>query len=283
MSTHDDTVLLAENFAANLRFLCERSGSISDVCRKMKINRQQFNKYMSGLHIPSMQNRRLIAQYFGLSPEVLFVANEEFRMLIEGNYFYALETFRHAARFSSFLETSLLHQRSAGDGHIGIYDRYQYSSIYRGKILRAAFCLYRNRDFLQHYYVERFPSFDRPTKADYVFKYHGFTIPLDGRMFSVDFEVGQKNEMTFGIYAPVRRSAKNFMFGITSGIAATMLRPPYATKVAMHYQGPGMLRKEHLKRVTTLEENDPSIPVEVRQFLGSDEMLPRSGLAGPKR
>ena len=276
MATQDDTVLPAENFAANLRFLCERSGSISDVCRRMKINRQQFNKYMSGLHIPSTQNRRHIAQYFGLSPDVLFVEHEEFRMLIEGNYFHTLEALRHAARFSSFLEIGLLHQRSAGDAYVGIYDRYQYSSIYKGKILRSAFCLYRNRDFLQHYYVERFPSFDRPSKADYVFKYHGFTIPLDGRIFSVDFEVSQKNEMTFGIYAPVQRSAKNFMFGITSGIAATMLRPPYATKVAMHFRDVGMLRKEHLKRVTTLEENDSSIPVEVRQFLGSDEMLPRS-------
>lgn len=241
----------------------------------MKINRQQFNKYMSGLHIPSTQNRRLIAKYFGLSPDIFFVEHEEFRMLIEGNYFHALEALSHAARFSGFLETGLLHQRSTADGFIGIYDRYQYSSIYRGKILRSAFCIYRNRDFLQHYYVERFPSFDRPSKADYVFKYHGFTIPLDGRIFSIDFEVGQKNEMTFGIYAPVQRSAKNFMFGITSGIAATMLRPPYATKVAMHFRSPGMLRKEHLKRVTTLEENDTSIPVEVRQFLGSDEMLPR--------
>ena len=276
MTTDEDTALLAENFAANLRFLCERSGSISDICRKMKINRQQFNKYMSGLHIPSMQNRRIIAKYFGLSQDVLFVEHEEFRMLIEGNYFHTLEALRHAARFSGFLETGLLHQRSTGDEYIGMYDRYQYSSIYKGKILRSAFCMYRNRDFLQHYYVERFPSFDRPSKADYVFKYHGFTIPLDGRIFSVDFEVSQKNEMTFGIYAPVQRSAKNFMFGITSGIAATMLRPPYATKVAMHYRAPGMLRKEHLKRVTTLEENDSSIPVEVRQFLGSDEMLPRS-------
>ena len=71
METDEDTGLLAVNFAANLRFLCERSVSISDICRKMKINRQQFNKYMSGLHIPSMQNRRIIAKYFGLSQDVL--------------------------------------------------------------------------------------------------------------------------------------------------------------------------------------------------------------------
>ncbi len=264
-----------ENFGDNLRFLCDRHGSISNICRKIKINRQQFNKYLSGLHLPSVQNQRLIANYFSLSTSILFIAPEEFRTLMEGNYFYAMDALRNATKMTTFLETALVDEHADGDDYIGIYDRYQYSSIYKGKILRSAYCIYKNRDFLQHYYIERFPSFDRPQKADYVFKYHGFTIPMLGRIFSVDFEAVQKNEMTFGIYAPVQRSAKNFMFGITSGIAATMLRPPYATKVAMHFRAHGMLTRDHLKRVTTLDVGDHSIPTEVLQFLNSEEMSPR--------
>ena len=69
--------------------------------------------------------------------------------------------------------------------------------------------------------------------------------------------------MTFGIYAPVVRSSKNFLFGITSGIAASVLRPPYSTKLAMHYRGRGLLTREHLARVTALERSDRSIPTEV--------------------
>lgn len=275
MNIEGNVAAQAHNFAANLRFLCERHGSISNICRKIKINRQQFNKYLSGLHLPSTQNQRMIANYFGLGTTVLFADPDEFRTLMEGNFFHAMDALRHATRMGTFLETALLHQKASGDEYIGIYDRYQYSSIYKGKILRSAYCIYRNRDFLQHYYIERFPSLDSPSKADYVFKYHGFTVPLDGRIFSLDFEAQQKNEMTFGIYAPVQRSAKNFMFGITSGIAATMLRPPYATKVAMHYRGPGLLRREHLQRVTTLERGDRSIPTEIVQFLDSEEMAPR--------
>jgi transcriptional regulator with XRE-family HTH domain len=264
-----------ENFGANLRFLCERHGSISNICRKIKINRQQFNKYLSGLHLPSVQNQRLVANHFGISASILSIEPEEFRMLMEGNYFYAMDALRKAAKMTTFLEAALVDDKADGDGYLGIYDRYQYSSIYKGKILRSAYCIYKNGDFLQHYYIERFPSFDRPNKTDYVFKYHGFTIPLAGRVFSLDFEAVQKNEMTFGIYAPVQRSAKNFMFGITSGIAATMLRPPYATKVAMHFRTHGMLKREQLSRVTTLETSDPSIPSEVLQFLNSEEMSPR--------
>jgi len=261
--------LQTQNFGANLRFLCERQGTVSSICRKININRQQFNKYLSGLHLPSMQNQRLIANFFGLSRSVLFADPEEFRTLMEGNYFYAIDTLRGSEKMAAFLDTLLVADNTAGDEYVGVYDRYQYSTIYKGKVLRSAYCIYRNRDFLQHYYIERFPNLEDQDKIDFVFKYHGFTIPLGGRLFSLDFEAVQKNEMTFGIYAPVQRSSKSFLMGITSGIAENMLRPPYSTKVAMHFRGPGLLKREHLDRVTTLEKGDRSIPTEVQQYLST--------------
>jgi hypothetical protein len=265
----NDTVN-TENFGANLRFLCERHGTVSNICRKIKINRQQFNKYLSGLHLPSVQNQRLIANFFGFGRSVLFTDPEEFQTLMEGNYFYAMDTLRNSKRMTPFLNALLVDQDSSADAYMGVYDRYQYSSIYKGKVLRSAYCIYRNQEFLQHYYIERFPNLENENKIDYVFKYHGFTIPLGGRLFSLDFEAVQRNEMTFGIYAPVQRSSKSFLMGITSGIAENMLRPPYSTKVAMHFRGPGLLKREQIERVTTLEKGDRSIPTEVQQYLSSD-------------
>ena len=193
-------------------------------------------------------------------------------MLMDGNYFHAMEDLRNAPKMAQFLEASLIDERYSGDEFIGIYDRYHYSSVYVGKILRSAHCIYKNNYLLQHYYIERFPSLDNPLRAEFVFKYHGLTTVLSGRMFTYDFETVQKNEMTFGIYAAVQRSSKNFLFGITSGITATMLRPPYSAKVAMHYRGPGMLKREDLERVTVLEADDRSIPAEVQRFLNSKDL-----------
>lgn len=257
-----------EHFASNLRFLCERKGSISFVCRKIGLNRQQFNKYLSGHHLPSPQNLRLIANYFGLSVPIMFSDPEEFRTLVEGNFFYAMEALSKSPEVANFFDAVILGSKSDGENYHGVYDRYQFSSIYTGKILRSALCIYKNRDFLQHYYIERFPSYDSPSRVEYVFKYHGFVFPIAGRVFTVDFEGIQKNELTFGIFAPVQRSAKKFMFGIGSGIAATMFRQPYATKVALHHRGPGLLRREHLAASTVLDADDPSIPKEALQFLG---------------
>lgn len=256
-------------FAINLRTLCEQQGSVAAVCRKINVNRQQFNKYLSGAHLPSTANLRIIANYFGLSVPMMFADPEEFRTLVEGNFFHAMATARQLPEFSRFVSNMIVENNSDDyDDIIGVYDRYQFSSIYKGFVLRSALCIYRNKEFLQHYYVERFPSFDNPNKAEYVFKYYGFCFPVADRLFTADFEGIQSNELTFGVYARVKRNAKRFMFGISSGIAATVFRQPYSTKVALHHRGPGLLRREHLEELTVLDRNDPAIPREALQYLG---------------
>ncbi len=59
---HDFTVA---NFVANLKFVCSYHSSISDICRKLPINRQQFMKYISGSSFPSR---------FSLRSYVIFLA-----------------------------------------------------------------------------------------------------------------------------------------------------------------------------------------------------------------
>lgn len=258
----------AEDFAANLRLLCDQRGSISQICRKMQINRQQFNKYLSGKHAPSSANSRMIADHFGLSAEVLFSPHAEFRAMIDGNFFDTFNRMRDAPQVQRFLSTVMSAPEALEQSMVGVYDRYQFSSIYPRRILRASLCIYPGPDFLQHTYVEHFPSHDDPKKTAYTFKYHGFVLPIENRIFTVDFETVQRNEMTFGIYSAIQRSSKRFMFGITSGIAATMFRQPFATRIALHFRRPGLLNRQDLAATTALDMNDATIPREVREYLG---------------
>lgn len=259
------------NFAANLRLLCEQQGSVSQICRKMRINRQQFNKYLSGRHMPSAGNVRLIANHFRLSPDVLFSEHEHFRALIEGNFYDTFDRLRRDPQVIRFLDTVSAVPEAEANELLGVYDRYQYSSIYTRRILRASFCIYRgDSGLLNHYYIERFPSYDDPGRTEYVFKYRGFVFPLAGRVLTVDFEGVQRNELTFGILSAVHRSSKRFMFGITSGIAATMFRQPFSTRLVLHYRRPGLLSRADLAQSTTLDMNDPSIPREAREYLGDE-------------
>jgi hypothetical protein len=70
----------------------------------------------------------------------------------------------------------------------------------------------------------------------------------------------QRNEMTFTSFAPVQRSFTRFPSGVASAIAATILRQPFATKVALLFRGDGLIGKEQLKCITELEPVDISIP-----------------------
>ncbi len=64
---------LHEALSVNLARLCEGKGSIAAVCRATQINRQQFNRYLSGETVPNKRNRERICRYFGIAERELFI------------------------------------------------------------------------------------------------------------------------------------------------------------------------------------------------------------------
>lgn len=59
-------------FAENLRIECDKAKSIAYVCRSLGINRQQFNKYLKGDHLPSAKRRRAMCEFFGVPEDEMF-------------------------------------------------------------------------------------------------------------------------------------------------------------------------------------------------------------------
>ena len=74
-----------ENFSTNLRTVCNENISVAHVCRKMEINRQQFNKYLSGQIYPSKYNLNKICQYFQFSEEELNLESGQFAQILHKN------------------------------------------------------------------------------------------------------------------------------------------------------------------------------------------------------
>ena len=60
---------MTEDFRKNLRFLCGMYKSVAEVCRRIDINRQQFNKYLGGQAVPSSYNLRKICTFFGVDED----------------------------------------------------------------------------------------------------------------------------------------------------------------------------------------------------------------------
>ena len=63
---------LREALSSNLTRLCGREKSIAAVCRAAQINRQQFNRYLSGESLPNRSTLARICRYFRINEEELF-------------------------------------------------------------------------------------------------------------------------------------------------------------------------------------------------------------------
>jgi transcriptional regulator with XRE-family HTH domain len=62
-----------QKFSENLMAQTVRRGSIADACRALGINRQQFNKYLSGTVLPSAQTLAKITAHFNVTDIELFI------------------------------------------------------------------------------------------------------------------------------------------------------------------------------------------------------------------
>lgn len=251
----------------NIGRLVRARGNISAVCRRLGINRQQFNKYLSGQHIPSQVNLNAICDYFGvgfadlISPEMEVPERRH-----PSDYLEGYEAFANSELLQAMIKSS---DQKRLQQFAGTYFKYHYSSIYRGDIVRAVTSFYPLDGVFGYTNLERFPNKSNPEKHDYIFKYHGYVFMLDGRLFMADLELMQKNEITFSIYTPIARNPVRFFFGVTSGVASNLYREPYTSKSVLDFQGTGKATKSHWKAATVLPPDDSSIPVEAMEYLNS--------------
>jgi transcriptional regulator with XRE-family HTH domain len=65
-----------QNFGINLRIQCQKFQSIAEACRAIDINRQQFNKYLSGAMLPNARTLQRICAVFGTEEWELFKPEE---------------------------------------------------------------------------------------------------------------------------------------------------------------------------------------------------------------
>ncbi|WP_269502694.1 helix-turn-helix domain-containing protein [Burkholderia sp. IMCC1007] len=258
------------NLASNLSLLVASFDSIADFCRKLNINRQQFNKYLAGHHVPSQKVLLKIAKFFLMEPADLFRAPPEFRSFYEGLEYELPFDLKSAPSFLRFLPL-IKSSSTALQDFLGVYYRYHNSSIYKGRILRSVTCLYERDSVVQYVTVERFPLLDQDGKVGYSFKYHGFCFLMGDRIFMIDFEGRQKNEMTFSVLTPQHRRPIRFLYGVVTGVASSSFRQPFSTRIALNFADRGHMQRKHLRNATVLLPSDTSLPAEIRDYMTGDQ------------
>lgn len=254
------------NVSANLAYLARSFESVSEFCRRLEINRQQFNKYVAGQHLPAQKVLQKIARFFAMEPEDIFRHPDEFRAFFDGRDVGLPFDLKGAPELLKMLP-ALKSSDEGLRGMLGVYYRYHQSSIYKGKILRAVTWLYHRDHTTRYVTVERFPLQDGSGKPGYTFTYHGFCLLLGDRIFLVDSESKQRNELTFSILTPQHRRPNRFFYGLYSAVASSSFRQPFSTRIVFQHLSQGRLARHHLRSATVLAPDDAALPVEVREYL----------------
>ncbi len=254
------------NLPRNLGTLCSYYTSIAEVCRKLAINRQQFNKYLCGQSRPSRHNMRRICDFFGVT---------ESEILLEPDRFEEIVGLRRRPVTDERLKQPLLHLENlyAASGNLsryeGFYFRYFYSFGHSGRIIKSL-CVISEQDG-KHYWknVERIRQGDGDTPAT-INKYVGVVFLIADRIFIIEYETLLTKTITQVTLYPSYRSRVDRLVGIQTGGPIRRGRKPGASRVLLEYLGRNVNIRKALGQCGLFDANDTRLPADVEEMIRND-------------
>ena len=259
---------MSEVMGNNLKLLCSHYRSIAEVCRKLAINRAQFNRYLNGQSRPTPYNLKRICDFFGVEDYELLLPAEQFARLLG-----AREEGLSAARRSDTLVELLRPLREQGGDlsrYCGYYYEYSNCMSVPGMVLLSLVRLWeQDGDFL----FERQERQERSASADVQAedwvrcRYLGAAFQLQDRLFLMDYESLTLNEMSQTILIPSYKSRITRLNGLKTGVSSGDRRNPACTRVVWEYLGSEINRISAYRQVRLYHPDDPRIDDDVRQRL----------------
>ncbi|WP_373386555.1 helix-turn-helix domain-containing protein [Pseudomonas alcaligenes] len=266
---------MSEHLGANLKLLCSHYRSIAEVCRKLAINRAQFNKYLGGQSRPTAYNLKRICDFFGVEDYELGLPPEQFARLIGAR---GAEPGRAAARDPLLALFNPLREHASDlRRYCGYYFEYSNCMSVPGYVLLSLVQLWEeDGDFL----FERQERQERARAGeaeDWVrCRYLGAAFYLQDRLFLLDYESLTLNEMSQTILIPSFKSRITRLNGLKTGVSSGDRRTPACTRVVWEYLGPEINRVNAFRQVALYRPDDPRIDPDIRARLAGP--APGSGL-----
>jgi transcriptional regulator with XRE-family HTH domain len=247
----------------NLAYLCGFYSSIADVCRRIGINRQQFNKYLSGNVRPSRHNMRRICDFFGVTESELLLEHERFSEIVSlRNTPVSPETLAGPLAHAE----SLFRASQSLDRYVGYYFRYFYSFGHPGYIVKS---LARLTEEGGRYYWKNIEIWrpGGPEGTATTMKYVGTAVLLGERIFIVEYESILKGSITLMTLYPCYQTRITHLRGIQTGAPTFSGRKPGASLVLMEYLGRTIRIRDALRTCGLYADGDPAIAPHIQELI----------------
>ena len=245
------------DLAQNLHYLSGHYRSVAEVCRRIGINRQQFNKYLSGSTTPSMHNFKRIADFFGVEEGEMLLPHAEFVNIVMHrplglNVPEPLRRFLHESR-QKFAES-----RKAMERYCGFYHAYFQSPAWPNGILCSLYAIFSDGDLTYAKSVERLSWSHKSDQEPFVHKYQGLAIFDSNRLYLFECQPQLTSIYSLTVLYPSNRSRITTLSGLVTSVTGGASRKPFASRIVFERLADKAGLREGLERcgVYRLESDD---------------------------
>ncbi|HEY0274932.1 MAG TPA: helix-turn-helix transcriptional regulator [Paenirhodobacter sp.] len=253
-----DSTAQIDNLVTNLKWLCATRKSVSQICREIGLNRQQFARYLAGTSTPSPHSLRRVCEHFGVEPTDMTLPPERFR----ARFARRSEGGRSAlAEIGQMLGLNMAALRAFE----GYYQTYYISPSWPGDILCCLACLTEQGGHMNVKTIERLRD-DRAEISQTV-KYSGFASYSRKRLMIVEMTSGHSAPIvTETILEPPTLYQKGYLRGLTFGMSWRIGNTPYCSPTIWQSLGPAPNIQAALRNCGRLRLDAPTLPFAVRRF-----------------
>ena len=242
-------------FCANLRTLCSYYRSVADVCRKLNLNRAQFNRYLNGTSKPSSHTIERICDFFGVEPAEIYLPREHFHQIVQ----VRPKQRKERAIYSEHVGR-LQHQSNGKfDKYLGYYYEYYYSMCTLGQVLRGLVRVFERDGAVYYERLERFPPQRGDLSQTYKCKYVGAAFYLNDRIFLIDYESLTANEISQTILFPTYKNKVTLLSGLVIGVASSNQRAIACARIAFEFLGTEVDIRSAVRLCGLFDPNDGAI------------------------
>lgn len=260
-----------DHLSQNLRLLCSYGRSTSDICRRIGLNRQQFNKYLTGQSRPSLSTLRRICDFFGVDEAEILSDARAFSDLVR----LRPPKLRHVkGGAQSELDRVFRHDvanRSLLARHEGYYHGHFCPDPRKPAILRSLTRIYQRDGVWFAKTISRHGATDYLVPT--VMKFHGTVVEAHGRLVILEREQGAGRSFWSTLLVASDYPKPTFLPGIAMGIAPEGTHNIAAIRSIWQFLGPTPNLRRAIAQCGLYPADAPDLAEFVRK---SDLILPGS-------
>ena len=223
------------------------------------MNRQQFNKYLSGQSRPSRSNMRRLCDFFGVTEAEILMDPAQFEQVVA----VRRKPDPLPQMRKPLLHLEALYRRSQSlEKYVGYYYRYFYSFGNKGLITKSLASVHGDAG---RYYWKNIEILRHPDTGAIigVNKYAGALFYLADRINIIEYETLDFKSITQVTLYPSHQHRLLRLMGIQTGGPTRRGRKPGASKVALDYLGKDVDLRKAMVGVGLFHPDSAAIPADI--------------------